>query len=120
MRLYELLDADFQFADARGELVQLVHHGYEQINILTTHAGAERGTHYHKETKEAFYVVTGKVKVVFEGGNTKEEAIFSKGDFFCVLPFTKHTMFFLEETVMCVMYDVPVERGDGEKDIYSD
>ena len=63
MELYERVRPDFEFSDTRGALVQLVHEGYEQVNVLTTRAGVTRGGHYHKETAEAFFVVDGRVTV---------------------------------------------------------
>ena len=36
MSLYEKLIADFEHTDDRGKLVQLVHDGYRQVNVLKT------------------------------------------------------------------------------------
>lgn len=118
--LYELIDKDFSFEDHRGELVQLVHDGYTQINVLVTKQGVTRGQHYHKISTEAFYVVSGKVELTFEREAEKETVVFNKGQFFKIFPYVKHTMNFLEETVMVGMYDIPVENDKGEKDMYND
>lgn len=40
--LYELLTPDFTFQDERGELAQLVHTGYEQVNVLVSRAGTKK------------------------------------------------------------------------------
>ncbi len=118
MELYKRLTPDFRFRDERGSLVQLVHSGYEQINVLTTKAGVVRGKHYHKETEEAFFVVDGRVTVVFERDNERQTVCFVKDDFFCIYPWVRHTMQFDEDTLMVAMYEHCVELTDGTKDIY--
>ena len=54
MELLEKLRVDFDFHDSRGRLTQLVHEGYEQINVLVSLSGSERGGHYHKVSNECF------------------------------------------------------------------
>ena len=53
-----VIKPDFVFEDERGSLVQLVHEGYKQINVVTSKAGVKRGRHYHKLNREGFYVVS--------------------------------------------------------------
>ena len=119
MNLYKLLNADFEHEDSRGKLVQLVHDGYEQVNILYSNKGTLRGRHYHKISNEAFYVISGSVNVELSRGGITEQAIFKMGDFFLIPPYTMHSMFFTEECVMAAMYDIAVEKDNGEKDIFN-
>lgn len=114
------LQPDFEFSDSRGALIQLVHEGYEQVNVLKTRAGVTRGGHYHKETSEAFFVVDGCVEVLLEKDGVEQRIRFESGDFFCVLPFVWHTMRFDVDTMLVVLYEKAVEREDGTKDIYSE
>ena len=120
MSLYDLKKIDFSFEDSRGCLTQLVHEGYDQINVLKTNAGVLRGGHYHKISEEAFYVVSGSVEVELKRSTEteKEKVNFKKGDFFEIHPNTVHSMFFPEDCLMVQMYDKPVEQADGSKDIY--
>ena len=113
------LTPDFCFSDERGSLTQLVHTGYEQINVLHSKAGVFRGGHYHKETSEAFYLVSGAVEVTFQRGSETETRNYRQGDFFQIPPFVVHSMQFAEDTVMVAMYTKCVERQNGSKDIYS-
>ncbi|MDE7327736.1 MAG: cupin domain-containing protein [Lachnospiraceae bacterium] len=118
-QLYKRLVVDFEHKDARGKLSQLVHGGFNQVNVLETRAGVTRGGHYHKISREAFFVVSGSVKVDLKNEFGNQTEIFHKGDFFMVSPFTVHCMYFPEDCVMVVLYDIPV--GDGGEDIfYSD
>ena len=118
MDLYKVLKPDFEFRDKRGQLNQLVHDGWKQVNVLITNAGVIRGVHYHKESREAFYLISGSVDVRFRNGEEYDEHHFERGDFFLIFPGTVHELSFLEDCVMVQMYDIPVEREDGTKDIF--
>ena len=120
MELVRVLHTDFEFADERGTLTQLVHEGYRQINVLTTKRGVTRGGHFHRICREAFYVISGSVEVTLKTSERTETAVFHKGDFFAVEPYISHSMFFPEDCVMVQMYDPPVEQPDGGKDIYGE
>ena len=116
--LIEMMEPDVKFSNETGLLVQLVHEGWNQVNVLVSNAGATRGGHYHKVSKEVFYIVSGSIKLLIETENEKEEYILNQNDMFMVLPYQKHTFTFIEDTVMVSMYDVCVEKEDGTKDIY--
>ena len=116
--LIEMMEPDFKFSNETGLLVQLVHEGWNQVHVLVSNAGATRGGHYHKVSKEVFYIVSGSIKLLIETENEKEEYILNQNDMFMVLPYQKHTFTFIEDTVMVSMYDVCVEKEDGTKDIY--
>ena len=116
--LYKTRDVDFRHNDFRGSLTQLVHEGYKQINVLITKEGADRGAHFHKVATEAFFLITGSVKVDFVGKEEKQIVEFGKNDFFEIQPMVLHDMHFTEDCIMVQMYDIPVENPDGSKDIY--
>ena len=116
--LIEMLQPDFKFANETGLLVQLVHEGWEQVNVLVSKAGATRGGPYHKVSKEVFYVISGEVKLTLETDTEKEEYTLKEADMFLISPYQRHTFSFAKDTVMVSMYDVCVEREDGSKDIY--
>ena len=118
MELLKKLNVDFEFHDSRGSLIQLVHKGYEQDNVLYSGAGIERGGHFHKISTECFYVIKGSVQVTAKLNDTEEVLTFHEQDFFEIKPFIIHSMFFPEESILVAMYDKCVELGDGLKDIY--
>lgn len=118
--LIKYLDTDFKFENETGLLVQLVHEGWNQINVLVSTKGSIRGGHFHKVSNEAFYIVSGKCKLILENAGEKEENELKAGDFFLVSPFQKHTFIFDEDTIMVSMYDICVENADGSKDIYKE
>lgn len=118
--MYELLKPDFEFKDERGELTQLVHEGFKQVNVVKTVAGVTRGGHYHKASKEVFYVINGSVEVRFSSGDHEKTEVFRSGDFFLIPPMVIHSMYYPEQCTMVALYDIPVEHEDGTKDIYSE
>lgn len=118
MSLYETRNVDFRHQDYRGSLIQLVHGGFKQINVLESKDGSSRGAHFHKRSVEAFYVIEGSVVVRLWNKEKEETVTFKKGDFFEIHPFILHTMYFLADCIMVQMYDIPVENEDGTKDIY--
>ncbi len=120
MGMYKMITVDFQHKDERGSLIQLIHDGYKQINVLDSKKGAVRGAHFHKRASEAFYLIHGSVEVEFKGKSAFEKVVFKEGDFFEIEPFVLHNMYFPEDCLMVQMYDIPVENEDGSKDIYTE
>ena len=121
MALIEILRPDFTFTDGRGTLTQLVHGGFDQVNAVFTRAGAVRGRfHYHKENREVFFILSGRVLVRAEKDGEREEHTFSTGDMFAVPPYVRHDFHYTEDTYLVGMYSGCVEKPDGTKDIYED
>ena len=116
--LYKILKTDFCHEDDRGSLVQLVHEGYKQINVIQSKKSVVRGGHYHKLNYEAFYIVSGSCEVHFAKNRVEETNVFSTGDFFKIDPYVSHTFNYLEDTIMVGLYDMGVELAGGKKDIY--
>lgn len=117
--LIQLLKPDFNFQDNRGTIIQLIHEGYSQINVITSVKGALRGGHYHKINEEAFYIPYGNCIVeVEDSGGSKEKYSFSEGDMFLIPPYIKHGFTYIEDTMVISMYSNGVELGEGKMDSY--
>ena len=53
-----------QFTDRRGAFLGIVNSDHwEEFNYVETKAGEQRGGHYHKETRELFYIIDGEIDV---------------------------------------------------------
>lgn len=114
--MVHILKTDFNFGDDRGTITQLVHSGYKQVNVISSKKGVVRGGHYHKQNKEAFYIVYGALSVTVED----ETYHFKTGDFFGIDEYDMHSFVFEEETLLVSMYSDGVELPDGTKDIFTD
>ena len=118
MELGQILQTEFEFADDRGKLTQLVHEGYQQINVLFSKQGVTRGSHFHRICREAFYVLSGSVEFTLKTAAAEETVVFRADDFFAIEPGVSHSLFFPEDCLMVQLYDRPVELPDGGKDIH--
>ena len=114
--MLKIKKTDFEFTDARGSIVQLIHGGYQQLNVITSKKGVVRGGHYHKQNEEAFYVISGSLEVAVNGDSHR----FAAGEFFGIEANDMHSFTFLEDTVLVSMYSNGVELEDGTKDIFTE
>lgn len=118
--MIEIITPDFIYEDDRGRLVQLVHEGWQQVNIISSKADMVRGGHYHKQNRELFFIVDGKCRVRVRKGKKAEEYQFSKGDMFVISEYVAHDFIYEKDTVLVSMYSKGVELDNGGKDIYHD
>ncbi len=116
--MIEFMKLDFEFDDDRGALKQLCHNGWKQVNVSKTIAGVERGGHFHKNSNEAFYIITGEIDITLKDKEKTQNIIVKDNDFFVIKPNVKHYFKFLKDTLMVIMYDIPIEKDDGTKDIF--
>lgn len=116
--MIEFMKLDFEFDDDRGFLRQLCHSGWCQVNVSKTKKGVSRGGHFHKKCKEAFYIISGKIDIRLKKNGKEENLIVKENDFFVIEPEVEHFFKFVEETLMVIMYDKPIEGKDGVKDIF--
>ena len=117
--LIEFLNPDFVFENEAGQLNQLVHDSWNQINAIFSGGGAVRGGHYHKINKECFFVLDGSFKLVAWKDDVKEEYEIKKNDMFIVPEFVFHSFEYHEDTYLVAMYDNGVELDDNTKDIWN-
>ena len=117
--LIEYIKPDFEFKNENGTLIQLVHEGWKQVNVIFSNATGVRGGHYHKYNKECFYVYSGNFKLVVWNESEKEEYQMKTGDMFLINPFVYHTFEYSEDTILVSMYNNGVELENGEKDIWN-
>ena len=114
------ISTDFSFSDNRGSLIQLVHEGYSQVNVIHSNQGVTRGGHYHKMNNEVFYIIYGEMQVIAKKHDCVEKYVFKSGEFFLVPPGTLHEFYYPVDTLCVSMYDKGVENDDGTKDIFAE
>lgn len=118
--MIEIIRPDFVFEDERGTLIQLIHEGYNQINVVTSKAGVERGNHFHRLNREGFFVVEGAFLLEASLDGKSENYEFKKGDMFIIEPNVMHRFVYREDTTLVAFYDKGVELPDGTKDIIAE
>lgn len=118
--LIEFVKPDFVFENDAGSLIQLVHDGWKQVNVITSVSGAVRGKHYHKFNYEGFYIIQGSFNLIVWKDKDKEEHEIKAGDMFFIPPYVFHTFDYHEDTVLVSMYSLGVELYGLEKDIWTE
>ena len=64
--LYQRIPVYFTHSDPRGAITGLLNFGsWKEMNFITSIADTVRGRHYHKETEECFFILSGRIKVTF-------------------------------------------------------
>lgn len=108
------------FSDHRGEISDLVEN--ENINAvtrITIRQGAVRGNHYHKETWQWNYVVSGKMKLVTQIPNEeRQEVILSPGDLAVTGPYERHALVGVEDCEVLVFTKGPRGGKEYESDTF--
>ena len=79
--------------DDRGGFLGITQESWAEVNFIETGANQVRGNHYHKETRELFFIVSGEIEVVIDDLNSGKhfELSFRKGDIFIIEPYEVHT-----------------------------
>jgi dTDP-4-dehydrorhamnose 3,5-epimerase-like enzyme len=80
-------------SDDRGYFLQIAQDGWAEVNYVETLANKIRGKHYHKETSELFFIISGEIKVKVENLSSGQSTVFvaKKGDNFIIEPGEFHT-----------------------------
>ena len=79
--------------DSRGGFWGITQEGWAEVNFIETRADQIRGNHYHKETRELFFIISGEIEVIIDDLSSGEhlELSFRKGDVFIIEPYEVHT-----------------------------
>ena len=89
--MLKLLQPEFEHADSRRTLRQILTANIAQVNTYQVTKGAILGNHFHKETREFFYIMKGTFLVILRkltGESTSQ--VVNKGTFFVVEPNNVH------------------------------
>lgn len=108
------------FSDARGEIIDVLKKGMvEYVTIIHSRKDAVRGNHYHKDTIQYLYVLSGKLRAVAQmPGEKPAEAILEAGDLIVNTPLERHAFKAIEETSFLVLTRGPRGGEDYEKDTF--
>jgi dTDP-4-dehydrorhamnose 3,5-epimerase-like enzyme len=80
--------------DDRGAFYGITHkYTWGEINFIETRKGVVRGGHYHKYTKELFYILDGEIEIFVQNLVSREERTFlaKAGMVFVLDPYELHT-----------------------------
>jgi quercetin dioxygenase-like cupin family protein len=108
------------FSDARGDIIDVLKQSVvEYATLITSKKGAVRANHYHKETFQYVYLLSGRMRVVGQMPDEKpSEVILETGDLIVNVPLERHAFEALEDSTMLVLTRGPRGGDDYEKDTY--
>jgi quercetin dioxygenase-like cupin family protein len=116
----EKIDVSVTYSDERGDIIDLIENeSINAITIVTFRKGAVRGNHYHKNTTQWNYLMSGKIKLVTQvPGEKIVETIMTPGDLTVTLPNDKHALFALEVSEVMVFTKGPRGGKEYESDTF--
>ncbi|NEJ69078.1 cupin domain-containing protein [Rhizobium phaseoli] len=108
------------FKDARGEITDLLEN--ENINAITRitfSKGAVRGNHYHKQTTQWNYLISGRIMLVSQvPGEPMVETVMNPGDFTVTKPHVRHALVGLDDAELLVFTSGPRGGKEYESDTF--
>src|SRR5580704_11217206 len=106
------------FSDERGDIIDVLRDSVvEYATVITSKKHAVRANHYHKETFQYVYLLSGRMRVVAQmPGEAPSEVILGPGDLIVNVPLERHAFEALEDSTMLVLTRGPRGGDDYEKD----
>lgn len=108
------------FSDDRGDITDLVYkEDFDAVTLIYSKKGAVRGNHYHKETTQYSYILSGKIRAYSQKPSMDvESAILNTGDMMISNPFERHTLHAIEDSEILIITKGPRSGIDYEEDTY--
>ena len=102
--------------DERGAFLGVTKEGWAEINFIETAAGQIRGNHYHKETRELFFIISGEIEITIDNilSGEHSEMRVSKGDIFVIEPFEVHTFHTKTNAQWINMLSKPIDEENPD------
>ncbi|HNR86836.1 MAG TPA: cupin domain-containing protein [Spirochaetota bacterium] len=108
------------FADNRGTIIDMIENEtIHAVTLITFTPGAVRANHYHRETIQWNYVLSGRIRLVSQfPGEAPEETVMGPGDFVATMPNESHALQGLEESQLLVLTKGPRGGKEYESDTF--
>ena len=108
------------FTDHRGEIIDLLENeNINAVTVITFSKGAVRANHYHKQTTQWNYIMSGSIKLLSQApGESVIETIMQPGDFVVTGPNVSHALVALESSSLMVFTRGPRGGKEYESDTF--
>jgi oxalate decarboxylase/phosphoglucose isomerase-like protein (cupin superfamily) len=108
------------FADERGEIIDLIENeNINAVTIVTFRKGAVRGNHYHKQTTQWNYLMSGSIRLLSQApGEDVVEATMAPGDCIVTEPNVRHALIGLADSRLMVFTKGPRGGKEYESDTF--
>jgi len=111
------LRSNFEHRDRRGKFIEVWRgEDWREMNFFTINKGFARGGHYHKETKELFFVVEGECEMRLIDVRTGRESTFrlEPDDIVVVDPYELHYLTALRESKIVSLLSLPHDERNPD------
>jgi quercetin dioxygenase-like cupin family protein len=108
------------FEDSRGAITDILQHTpVDSITIITCNKGAIRANHYHKESVQYSYVLSGKMLAYTQFPDAPlESQTLVQGDMIESPPNERHALHALEDSVLLIITRGPRGGKNYEDDTF--
>lgn len=108
------------YTDERGIITDLLQdETINAVTIISFAEGAVRANHYHKETFQWNYVLSGSIKIVTQLPNhEKVETLMNRGDFVVTVPNENHALTAVKQSELLVLTKGPRGGDNYENDTF--
>lgn len=114
--MYRLIEPYFAFSDARGEIKGVLNFGvWREINCVSSAADMKRGDHYHRDTEELFFFLSGRIRVTVQRVADErlvgpmEEFEVAAGAIFVVETMVNHVFHILDDAKWINVLSKPID-----------
>lgn len=116
--LVEKISYHTQTTDTRGSFTNIVDQGdWKEVNLVESKVGSMRGNHYHKQTTEYIYLLSGGAEVSLSNINTPHKVskiLMYPGEAIIIPPLTNHTFLFTEDSVHIALLSQVFSKSDPD------
>ena len=114
------INVETSFRDERGEIADLIENeNINSVTFLSFVKGAVRGNHYHKQTTQWNYVISGQIKLVSQfPGEQIMETVMELGELTVSKPNERHALVALEDSRLLVFTKGPRGGKEYESDTF--
>ena len=111
---------EISFEDDRGIIKDiLIHEPVDAITLIQSKKGVVRGNHFHKDTTQWVYVLSGQLQYLTQKENEPViEQLVNSGDLIVAEPMEKHALIATEDTEFFVFTKGPRGGDSYEDDTY--
>jgi len=108
------------FQDNRGQITDIIQHTpFDSVTVITCVKGAIRANHYHKESIQYSYVLSGHILALTQlSDGPVEQAHLVSGDLLESHQFERHALHALEDSVLLIITRGPRGGKNYEDDTF--
>lgn len=108
------------FQDDRGQITDIIEHTpFDNVTVITCVKGAVRANHFHKESIQFSYVLSGRVRALTQSSDEPVKAAeLSAGNLLETPAFEKHAIHALEDSVLLIITRGPRGGKNYEDDTF--